>query len=73
MDENPYQSAFLGLTTTDVTVLKSLVPPTVRSCLTNHLSEADQPGQGKGYVVPRTRRAGARRGLGSLGGAVPSG
>ena len=33
MDEKPYQCALLGLTATDVTVLKSLVPSTVRSCL----------------------------------------
>ena len=32
MDEKPYQCALLGLTATDVTVLKSLVPSTVRSC-----------------------------------------
>jgi len=32
MDEKPYQCALLGLTATDVTVLKSLVPSNVRSC-----------------------------------------
>jgi len=32
MDEKPYQCALLGLTATDVTILKSLVPSTVRSC-----------------------------------------